>query len=138
MTQNQSSVDAISDLCFKMVYVVLSMAVLTALAILMGVVGNPAFNVDLRTATYNSLLELDIKFFDSSQTGVLVGRLSGDVTVVRETYIDKFLQIVQLLSQAVIGLFLALFTAWRVCRRFRLRGSLSSSANWRSVMVSVP
>jgi ABC-type multidrug transport system fused ATPase/permease subunit len=85
-----------------------------------------------RTATSNSLLELDIEFFDASQTGALVGRLSEDLPVVRETYVDKFLLIVQLLSQAVIGLFLALFTASRVCRRFRLRESLSSLASWRS------
>jgi ABC-type multidrug transport system fused ATPase/permease subunit len=115
MTQDQNFTATILDLCVKMVYVVLAMAFVTALAIFMRTIGNPAFNVDLRSAVYDSLLELDIEFFDSSQTGSLIGRLSEDVTVVRETYIDKFLEIVQLLSQAVIGVLLALFTAWCVC-----------------------
>jgi ABC-type multidrug transport system fused ATPase/permease subunit len=90
------------------------MAVISALAIGIRVWSNPIFMTDLRDTCYRAILELDVSFFDTNPTGTLVSRLSEDVTLVRETYIDKGFSIIQSLAQAVIGVILALATVWRV------------------------
>jgi ABC-type multidrug transport system fused ATPase/permease subunit len=70
--------------------------------------------VTLRRLLYSSLLELDVPYFDATATGVLIGRLSEDVTLVRETFLDKGAQITQSFAQALAGLILAFATCWRV------------------------
>lgn len=115
MTQTTGFLDTMSDLCLKMLYVIIAMVVVTALSIAFRIFANPAFMVDLRYEIYKSLMEQEIGYYDETPTGILVGRLSEDVTLVRETYIDKFLNVVQNLAQAVAGLILGLCTVWRVC-----------------------
>jgi ABC-type multidrug transport system fused ATPase/permease subunit len=90
------------------------MAVITGLAIGMRVWANPIFMTDLRDACYKSIIELDIEFFDSNPTGTLVSRLSEDVNLVRETYMDKGFIIIQSMTQAVLGVIIAFATVWRV------------------------
>jgi ABC-type multidrug transport system fused ATPase/permease subunit len=116
MTQDAMSdfVDFVVDLCLKFVAVVCGMAVITALSIGIRVWMNPIFMTDLRDATYRAVLDLDIEFFDANPTGTLVSRLSEDVTLIRETYIDKGYSIIQSLSQALIGIIIAMSTVWRV------------------------
>jgi ABC-type multidrug transport system fused ATPase/permease subunit len=115
MTEQASGdfVGFISDLCLKMLGVTCGMAALAGLSISCRCATNPIFMTDLRDATYRSLMELDIPFFDINPTGILVSRLSEDVTLVRETYIDKGLTINQSMARSVIGIILALCPVWR-------------------------
>jgi ABC-type multidrug transport system fused ATPase/permease subunit len=115
MTEEQFDfVNMIVDLCVNMVYVVIGMTVLSALSIGMRIWTNPIFMTDLRDACYKSMIEMDIEFFDANPTGTLVSRLSEDVTLIRETYMDKAFTIIQSMAQALIGVILALTTVWRV------------------------
>ena len=75
---------------------------------------NPAFMLDLRRLTYDAFMEKDIAYYDQSSTGVLVGRLSQDITLIHEIFIDKVLNVIQNLAQSIGGLILALITCWRV------------------------
>jgi ABC-type multidrug transport system fused ATPase/permease subunit len=114
MTTEGSFVTKVTTLALTMVYVVLGMAVITSLGIGFRVLTNPFYMVTLRQLLYSSLLELDVEYFDATPTGVLIGRLSEDVTLVRETYLDKGAQVMQSLAQAIAGLCLAFATSWRV------------------------
>ena len=67
----------------------------------------PTFNLDLRRALFTSLMNQPIEYFDKTSAGVLVSRLSEDVTLVRETYIDKTCTVLQGLTQAVMGVIMA-------------------------------
>jgi ABC-type multidrug transport system fused ATPase/permease subunit len=51
--------------------------------------------VELRRRIYASLLELDVALFNAVPTGILIGHLSEDVALVRDTSFDKSSQIVQ-------------------------------------------
>jgi ABC-type multidrug transport system fused ATPase/permease subunit len=115
MTESQGFLDAMIDLCFRMFYVILGMTAATVLSMIFRIWITPMFSLDLRCLVYNSIMELDMEFFDATQTGTLIGRLSEDLTLVRETYLEKFLQLVQQLTQSVVGIILALVTGWRVC-----------------------
>jgi ABC-type multidrug transport system fused ATPase/permease subunit len=114
MTTEGSFVKKITNLAVTMVYIVLAMAVMAALGIGFRVFTNPFYMITLRDKVYRSLLELDVEYFDATPTGVLIGRLSEDITLVRETYLDKGAQVVQSLAQALAGLILGFCTSWRV------------------------
>jgi ABC-type multidrug transport system fused ATPase/permease subunit len=75
---------------------------------------NPAFVADIRHALYQTLLERDISYFDVTPTGVLVSRLSQDVTVLFQVYIDKMLFAFQNCAQMVAGLAFAISAMWPV------------------------
>jgi ABC-type multidrug transport system fused ATPase/permease subunit len=114
MTTEGSFSGKITELIEKMVGVIVGMAIITALGIGFRVLINPFYMIDLRQYVYASLLELDVEYFDATPTGVLIGRLSEDITLVRETYLDKGAQIIQSFAQALAGLILAFATCWRV------------------------
>ena len=74
---------------------------------------NPHFMQDLRRNLYKSMLEKDIEYFDLVPTGVLVGRISEDVTLVHEIFVDKLCTVVQMLAQSVGGIILSLVIMWQ-------------------------
>jgi ABC-type multidrug transport system fused ATPase/permease subunit len=56
----------------------------------------------------------DVDFFDATSAGILVSRLSEDVTVVREAYNDKLIQTVQMGVQSMAGIILAFIYSWKI------------------------
>ena len=73
---------------------------------------NPLFMRDLRKNLYKSMLEKDIEFFDLVPTGVLVGRISEDDTLVHEIFVDKLCTVIQMLAQSLSGLILSFVVMW--------------------------
>ena len=70
--------------------------------------------VDLRRALYTALMKKDMSYFDLVPTGVLIGRISQDVTLLFQIYIDKLMLAIQDLAQALGGIILSLITMWQV------------------------
>ncbi|KAK8875500.1 hypothetical protein M9Y10_005666 [Tritrichomonas musculus] len=104
----------IGKLCLKLLYVVLGMTAATVLALGFRIYLHPCYLIDLRGAMYDSLMEQEVAFYDETPSGILIGRLAEDVTLVRQIYIDKLLTVVQHIAQAVAGLILAFAYVWRV------------------------
>jgi ABC-type multidrug transport system fused ATPase/permease subunit len=75
---------------------------------------NPAFMCDIRRELYVALMAKDVSFFDITPTGILISRLSQDVTLLFQVYMDKSLQALQLSVQAIAGMIMALVTMWQV------------------------
>lgn len=114
MTGGTDFINKIRSLCLQLLYITLGMSAAMALCIGFRLYLNPTYLIDLRKAMMANLMEQEIAFFDEVPAGVLIGRLSEDVTLIREVYIDKFMTVVQYLAQSVAGLILAFCTVWRV------------------------
>lgn len=114
MASGTNFLDSMWNLTKQMIYIICAMVIIMSLTMGLRVRANPLFVVDLRHALFSSLMEQSIDYYDKASTGILISRLSEDVTLVRETYIDKALQVVQGLSQAIAGIILAFYTSWLV------------------------
>jgi ABC-type multidrug transport system fused ATPase/permease subunit len=57
-------------------------------------------------------MSLEIDYFDNTSTGVMISRLSEDVTILREICIDKGCQVVQNVVQAIGGIILFVTESW--------------------------
>ena len=75
---------------------------------------NPIFMVDLRRALYTALMRKDMSYFDVMPTGILIGRLSQDVTLLFQIYIDKLMLAIQDVAQALGGIVLSFVVMWQV------------------------
>lgn len=73
---------------------------------------NPFFMRDLRRHLFRAFLEKDITYFDRIPTGVMVGRISQDVTLIHEIFVDKLCTALQMLAQSVGGIILSLIIMW--------------------------
>ncbi|EAX88847.1 ABC transporter AbcB-related protein [Trichomonas vaginalis G3] len=91
----------------KMTWWNIAQVVVMAIAMAFRSFATPTINLDLRRALFTSLMNQPIEYFDKTSAGVLVSRLSEDVTLVRETYIDKTCTVLQGLTQAVMGVIMA-------------------------------
>lgn len=72
------------------------------------------FVQDLRDSLFQNLMTLDASFYDSMSTGILMNRLSEDVTLLLTEYVDKFMNFVQNVSQVVGGIVIGFIVNWRV------------------------
>lgn len=106
--------DQLVDVVLRVTYLAIFLNVIMTINFGMRGYSNPAFMADLRRELYTALMKKDISFFDITPTGVLISRLSQDVTLLYQIYIDKFLMAVQNLTQVFGGVLLALIIMWRV------------------------
>ena len=107
-------IDAITPPILYMVYANVAGIVLQAIIMVIKVKCNPLFATEIRLKVYESLLNQPIDYFDRTSAGMLITRLSEDVVVVKETYVDKTCTFVQNLAQVVSGLVIAFTTNWLV------------------------
>ncbi|KAH0806095.1 ABC transporter family protein [Histomonas meleagridis] len=75
---------------------------------------NSTFPRDLRERVYCNLVEQGIDFFDRTPTGVLIGRLSQEITMMQETYYQKLLNSVQKTGESIAGIIVAFIKCWRL------------------------
>lgn len=82
--------------------------------IILAGVSNPWFLSDIRKAIYNKLMMADIPYFDSTETGTLISRITQDCAIINEIYVTKFIQAFQNMVQTVAGIILSFIVSWRV------------------------
>jgi ABC-type multidrug transport system fused ATPase/permease subunit len=75
---------------------------------------SPAFTSDMRHALYKALMARDVSYFDLTPTGILVSRLSQDVMMLFQVYLDKSLAGLQLCFQELTAVTLSLRAMWQV------------------------
>ena len=73
---------------------------------------NPSFMRDMRRNLFHAFLEKDIEYYDRVPTGIMVGRISQDVTLVHEIFIDKMCTALQMLAQSFGGVILSFVVMW--------------------------
>ena len=102
------------SLILSLTYTFLAWSVLYGVSYAFRCYANPIFMVDLRRALYTALMKKDMSYFDLVPTGVLIGRISQDVTLLFQIYIDKLMLAIQDMAQALGGIVLSLITMWQV------------------------
>jgi ABC-type multidrug transport system fused ATPase/permease subunit len=68
----------------------------------------------IRDAMVANVVEQDMEYFDRTSTGVLVSRLSEDVSFAFDTYVDKLMTALQFSSQIIGAIIIAMVVCWRV------------------------
>lgn len=117
LTTTLTTSDDIADVTpviLRLSYINIAMVVIMTLSMSIRSYATPKLAADIRFVVYKSLMEQPISWYDEQSTGVLISRLSEDVTLVRETFVDKALTIVQNIVQAIGGIVLAFVTSWLV------------------------
>lgn len=104
----------INDLITMLSYFVIAMLVINGLSQGFRAVANPTCANDIRCAIFKNLMKQEISYFDSTTTGILVSRISEDVTFSLETYISKFLEALQFQSTIISCLIFSFIISWRM------------------------
>jgi ABC-type multidrug transport system fused ATPase/permease subunit len=112
---SQHLLSVVQKLGLRMVYVVIAMTTIQLCNFLARSAVGPTYVRSLRRMVFTSLVSQEVAYFDQVSAGVLVSRLSEDVSVVRETYTDKLIGFVQMCAQSLGGIILAFTYSWRVC-----------------------
>ena len=111
-TPGTDFLDSLVPIIYKMIGFCVGILVVMFINITLRLIVNPFFMRDLRRNLYKSYMELDIDYFDKVPTGVMIGRLSQDVTMIHEIFVDKLASTFQLLAQSLGGIILAFVTCW--------------------------
>lgn len=113
-TGDSDMVKAIIPVVIKMAIINGTMVVLSLISQFLRAYCTPLFSADLRSKIFDSIIDQDMSYFDTMNSGILVSRLSEDVTIVKEIYVDKLLEIMQHVITTIGGLIVALTTSWIV------------------------
>lgn len=102
-----------TPIVFKLIGFTCAQIVVMGINMELRFLSNTFFMRDLRRNVFHSFLEKDIEYFDRVPTGVMVGRISQDVTLIHEIFIDKLCTALQMLAQSVGGIILSFVTMWQ-------------------------
>ena len=73
----------------------------------------PYFMRDLRRNLFKSFLQKDIEYFDKISTGVMISRISQDVTLIANMFVGKFSISLQMLAQTLGGVLVTICSIWQ-------------------------
>lgn len=113
MTAGNDFLHKFIPIIYKLIGFCCAQVVCMAIDLQLRFLANPNFMKDLRSNLYKSMLEKDIEYFDLVPTGVLVGRISEDVTLVHEIFVDKLCTVIQMLAQSIGGIILSFVIMWQ-------------------------
>ena len=105
--------EELTDAILAIVYLLTAHNLVVVINFELRSIANPDFMYNLRDNIYKQLMRQDISYFDSTPTGVLMGRLSQDTAIIFQIYIDKMLMICQSLTQSFLGLILCYIVMWQ-------------------------
>lgn len=93
-----------TPLLLKLTYISIAQAVILLITIMCKSYIIPTFTVDIRQAMFNSIMTQPIDFFDKTSSGVLMGRFSEDITIIRDVYIEKNCAMLQGMTMSLIAI----------------------------------
>ena len=73
----------------------------------------PYFMRDLRRQLFNSYLSKDIEYYDEVATGIMISRISQDVTLVSGIFVGKLGASLQMLAQTIGGVTVTIVSVWQ-------------------------
>lgn len=106
--------DEFTKQLLKMMYMVICMLVFLSLAFGLRGYSDTMFVKDLRDAIFSNIMEQEIVYFDETPSGILMARLSEDVTFVLNTYVEKFMTAIQYIVQIIGGIIIGFIYSWRL------------------------
>ncbi|XP_019091645.1 PREDICTED: ABC transporter B family member 11 isoform X4 [Camelina sativa] len=110
---NKDIVDVVSKVCLKFVYLGLGTLGAAFLQVACWMITGERQAVRIRSAYLKTILRQDIGFFDvETNTGEVVGRMSGDTVLIQDAMGEKVGKFIQLVSTFVGGFVLAFIKGW--------------------------
>jgi ATP-binding cassette subfamily B (MDR/TAP) protein 1 len=113
---NQTSkdvVDIVSKVCLKFVYLGVATLVAAFLQVACWMVTGERQAARIRNLYLKTILRQDVAFFDKeTNTGEVVGRMSGDTVVIQDAMGEKVGKFIQLISTFIGGFVIAFFKGW--------------------------
>ncbi|KAI7983537.1 ABC transporter B family member 11 [Camellia lanceoleosa] len=114
--QNQSNkqiVRAVSKVSLKLVYLALGAGVAAFLQVACWMATGERQAARIRSLYLKTIMRQDVAFFDKeTNTGEVVGRISGDTILIQDAMGEKVGKFIQLLSTFVGGFVIALIKGW--------------------------
>ncbi|XP_010504005.1 PREDICTED: ABC transporter B family member 11-like isoform X2 [Camelina sativa] len=110
---NKDIVDVVSKVCLKFVYLALGTLGAAFLQVACWMITGERQAARIRSTYLKTILRQDIGFFDvDTNTGEVVGRMSGDTVLIQDAMGEKVGRFIQLLSTSVGGFVLAFIKGW--------------------------
>ncbi|XP_010474666.1 PREDICTED: ABC transporter B family member 11-like [Camelina sativa] len=114
--QNQNKkyiVDVVSKVCLKFVYLALGTLGAAFLQVACWMITGERQAARIRSTYLKTILRQDIGFFDvETNTGEVIGRMSGDTVLIQDAMGEKVGKFIQLISTFVGGFVLAFLKGW--------------------------
>ncbi|GMY39401.1 ABC transporter B family member 11-like [Fagus crenata] len=111
--QNDHVVDVVSKVCIKFMYLAVGAAVAAFLQVACWIVTGERQAARIRNLYLKTILRQDVAFFDKeTNTGEVVGRMSGDTVLIQDAMGEKVGKFVQLISTFVGGFVIAFIKGW--------------------------
>ncbi|OHT13697.1 ABC transporter AbcB-related protein [Tritrichomonas foetus] len=110
----ETFLDSFVDYILKVTYLMIAMCVIMGLSFGLRGYTNPTFVRDLRDEIFRNINEQEIAYFDETSSGVLMARMSEDVSFVLNTYVEKLMTAIQYATQVVAGIIIGFITSWRI------------------------
>uniref|UniRef100_A0A2N9GN92 ABC transmembrane type-1 domain-containing protein n=1 Tax=Fagus sylvatica TaxID=28930 RepID=A0A2N9GN92_FAGSY len=111
--QNDHVVDVVSKVCIKFMYLAVGAAVAAFLQVACWMVTGERQAARIRNLYLKTILRQDVAFFDKeTNTGEVVGRMSGDTVLIQDAMGEKVGKFVQLISTFVGGFVIAFIKGW--------------------------
>lgn len=104
----------VNTMALRMFYVVMAMMVIQCFCYGLRAHIGSGYVLSIRCKILEIIFEQDIDYFDAMSTGVLIGRMSQDVTLLKEQAVDKLIDSITNGSQAIAGFILAFVYSWKV------------------------
>ncbi|KAH0790681.1 ABC transporter family protein [Histomonas meleagridis] len=111
---SENFMDEFTPIICDMAYFVVGMFVASSISFGLRAWCNAQLPRDLRKKVYRNVIEQGIDYFDRTPTGVLIGRLSQDITIIHDVYVEKLLNALQMAGEAIAGVVLAFVSCWRL------------------------
>ncbi|XP_006396374.2 ABC transporter B family member 3 isoform X2 [Eutrema salsugineum] len=110
---NRDIVDIVSKVCLKFVYLGLGTLVAAFLQVSCWIITGERQAARIRSLYLKTILRQDIGFFDAdTNTGEVVGRMSGDTVLIQDAMGEKVGKFIQLIATFLGGYALAFVKGW--------------------------
>jgi ATP-binding cassette subfamily B (MDR/TAP) protein 1 len=111
--QKNTVVRAVSKVCVKFLYMAAGIGFAGFLQVASWMVTGERQAARIRGLYLKTILRQDVAFFDKeTNTGEVVGRMSGDTVLIQDAMGEKVGKFVQLISTFIGGFFVAFFKGW--------------------------
>ncbi|OHT13464.1 ABC transporter family protein [Tritrichomonas foetus] len=107
-------IESMVDYIMIMFYFILGLMVVMGASYGFRGIAIPYCTHDIRCAIVHNLLKQEIEYFDSVSTGVLVSRISEDVTFALDTYIGKVQDFIFFNATIVTSIIFSFVACWRL------------------------
>ncbi|XP_011079475.1 ABC transporter B family member 4 [Sesamum indicum] len=112
-TQTKDVVSAVSKVALKFVYLALGCGVAAFLQVACWMITGERQAARIRSLYLRTILRQDVAFFDKeTNTGEVIGRMSGDTVLIQDAMGEKVGKFIQLLATFVGGFVIAFIKGW--------------------------